>query len=209
MGQVAPLPMQSDAATVAGAIMWAYGQLKGEPPPRVESWLWPLALSSNETAAWRDPRSASNKAGLYNWNLGNVTTNGSGVDWYLNPAVTNGLKFASYPDAGAGALAMMKVLDHLGGLAAADAGDWNAWQVTLSKYLGSSYPDLSALVSRLSSTVPAPYGPGSALVASASSIVKPLVIAGGVFVLACLLSEAINPGSSPLSPKGRRALGFS
>jgi hypothetical protein len=138
--------MTATAADVAGAIVRAYSTLKGAPPPSNTSWLYPLALSSNETAGWTS---------FYNYNLGNITTSGQNVDWYLNPHVTNGLKFRSYSSLDAGALGMLKTLASDGGLAAADAGDEGAFQTALNAYLGgATYPNLSALISRLSSTVP-------------------------------------------------------
>ena len=183
MSQVSAVPMQSDARTVAGALVWAYQQLKGAPPPRAESWLWPLALSAFETAHWRqaDPSAASYSArgGLYNYNLGNVTTTGASGDWFLDPAVTNGLRFASYDSLGAGALAMLKTLQHLGGLQAADTGDWAGWQAALNAYLGSTYPDLTATIQSLSGTVPAGYVARAPVPWGAVALASAIVLGSG------------------------------
>lgn len=137
----------SSAPHIASAIIGAYQDLRGYGPPTKSSWLWPLALSANETRSW---------AALWNWNVGNVTTSGSGdVSWFLNPHVTDPLKFLAFSDARSGARSMLKILDKYGGLAAADTGDSKAWQHALDKYLGSgSYPPLSSLITKLQDTQP-------------------------------------------------------
>lgn len=196
MGQVSASPMTAAPADVAAAFSAAYEQLRGRLPPSQSSWLYPLAASAVETADWTS---------LYNNNLGNVTTAGGG-DWYANPKVTNGLKFASYASLQDGALAELKVLDRFGGVDAADNGDLQGFQQALNSYLGGgTYPSISGKLQRYASLQPAI---GSPLIASLPQIVKPLLVAGSLLVLASLVSEAIRPGSSPLSPKGRRALGF-
>src|SRR5271165_6823050 len=131
--QVSAQLTTSDAASVAGAIVWAYTQMRGAPPVSKNSWLYPLALSSNETAHWTK---------MYNWNVGAVTTLGTSGDWFSNPLVTNGLKFSSYPDLGTGCAAMLRTLQADGGLAAADAGNEAGFQTALNAYLGggSTYP---------------------------------------------------------------------
>jgi Lysozyme like domain len=48
-------------------------------------------------------------------------------------------------------------------------------------------------------------GGSSPLVASISAATKPILVAGGLFVLAAIVAEAISPGSTPLSPY-RKAL---
>lgn len=207
MGQVAAEPMSSNAAAVAGAIEWAYQQLKGATPPRRESWLWPLAVSSNETAAWRDPRTAANHAGLYNSNVGNVTTLGSGVDWYYNPAVTNGLKFTSYADLGAGALGMMKVLQRVGALAAADNADSGAFQAALNTYLGGTYPSMAGLIAHLSSTTPTPWGGSPTVSPAVASRGRDLAIGVGIVALAGALSFAWHELSPTPRRRTRRAYG--
>jgi hypothetical protein len=184
MGQVDPQPMTATAADVAGAIVRAYQTLKGSPPPSDTSWLFPLALSSNETAGWKS---------FFNFNLGNITTLGSGVDWYLNPHVTNGLKFRSYGSLDEGALGMLKTLQADGGLAAADAGDEGAFQSALNAYLGGSiYPNLSGLISRLSSTVPS-----SGWAPSIPSQLAPLILTASIGFLAATVVSFIDPTILP------------
>ncbi len=91
---------------------------------------------------------------MFNWNVGNVTTTGDAVAWYLNPKVKATLRFRSFDSAYAGALSMLNVLAGNGGLAAAEANDQAGWQRGLNAYLGATYPDLSALVTSLQNTVP-------------------------------------------------------
>lgn len=217
MGQVAALPMSSAAAAVAGAIQWAYQQIKGVAPPAQTSWLWPLALSANETASWRMPSGTS--GGLYNWNIGNVTTTGSAsVSYYLNPAVTANLKFVSYPDLGSGALGMMQTLSADGGLAAADAGDMSAWQTAQQSYQGCTFgtptptcPSLQSLITSLAGTVPTPYSPpgtSSSAIASLASLPWP-AIAGAAGILAvggAAMWVLLSPASKVPAPLRRFAL---
>lgn len=151
MGQVDPQLTPSDAQTMAGAMVYGYRQVYGVDPPRNESWIYPLAVSSLETAHW---------TAMYNWNAGNITTNGSG-DWYYNPGVTVDLKFISYRDAGSGARGEISWLKSHGVQQYADDGDLAGFQaaMTSSGYGGGTYPSLSALVSQLSSIQPANYTP--------------------------------------------------
>lgn len=135
------------AEDVAGAILAAYANVRASAPANKEAWLWPLALSANETASWSQ---------LYNWNLGNVTTDGS-VPWYRNPHVTSGLKFRDCLSLGEGALVMLRALDRLGGLDAAAKADYPAFQKALNAYLGSgTYPSLAALIAKYENVTPTP-----------------------------------------------------
>lgn len=137
----------STAPRVAAAIVAAYRDLRGHDPPAKSSWLWPLALSANETRDWN---------AMWNRNIGNVTTSGNGTTWFYNPHVADPLKFLSFDDERAGALSMLKVLDKKGGIAAADAGDVDGWQRTLNAYLGAgqTYPSPWGVVARLESVQP-------------------------------------------------------
>lgn len=145
MAQVPAVLTPSTSAHIAGAIILAYGDLRGRMPPAKTSWLWPLALGYNETAGWKSMR---------NWNVGNVTTAGDPAAWFINPYVTKPLKFLSFNDARSGSLSMLKVLDKYGGIDAADIGDETGWQNALNKYLGSGYPSPWPLVSKLQNVQP-------------------------------------------------------
>lgn len=149
--QVAAQLTPSDAPHVAAAIVAAYGDLRGRPPPAKSSWLWPLALSANETASWRK---------MWNWNVGNVTTPGaSGIPWYANPDVTAPLKFRAFDDPRSGALAMLQALDRWGGVAAADAGDAAGWQRALNLYLcGPNIPPCNVSPPPCCGPYPPPWG---------------------------------------------------
>jgi|GEM_PF-3112219 len=143
--QVAAQLTPSTASRVAGEIIAAYSELRGHYPPAKSSWLWPLALSANETR---------NFEALWNNNIGNVTTSGSGnVSYFVNPHVSEPLKFLAFPDLRAGARSMLYYVNKYGGLDAADVGDQTGWQRALDKYLGSPYPPLWGLVAKLDSSV--------------------------------------------------------
>ena len=152
MSQVDASLTPSDAQTMAGAMVYGYRQVYGKDPPRNESWIYPLAVSSLETAHW---------ASMYNWNAGNITTLGNGTDWYYNPGVTVNLKFLSYRDAGSGAAGEIGWLKSHGVQQYADDGDLSGFQsaMTSSGYGGGTYPSLSALVASLSSVKPSNYTP--------------------------------------------------
>jgi len=143
--QVAAALTPSNAPHVAGAIVEAYRTLRSRDLPAKSSWLWPLALSANETAEWQS---------MYNWNVGNVTTSRDDVSWFYNPKVSSPLKFRAFSDARSGAYSMLKALDRYGGLVAADSGDVTAWQNALNSYLGSTYPSLNKLIARLQDVQP-------------------------------------------------------
>ncbi len=164
--QVAATLTPSTAPHVAGAIIAAYRDLRGHNPPAKNSWLWPLALSANETRQWQ---------ALWNWNVGNVTTSGpSGVSWFTNPHVTDPLKFLAFSGARPGALSMLKALDKFGGVDAADSGDAIAWQNALNKYLGSgTYPSPWALVAKLQDVQPE----GEILLPPSSPHLNPVLVA--------------------------------
>lgn len=146
--QVAATLTPSTKEHIAAAIIAAYRDLKGRDPLTKNSWLWPLALSANETADWKSMR---------NWNVGNVTAaHPDSVTWFYNPFVTStALKFLSFDGPRAGALSMLKTLDHNGGLIAAETGDQVGWQNALNAYLGGdTYPPLWSIIARLQDTVP-------------------------------------------------------
>jgi hypothetical protein len=145
-GEVPAVLTPTNAAAVAGAIVRAYQRLKGRMPTVASAWLWPLAVSSLETAGWTQ---------LYNWNVGNVKA--ASGPWFANPHVTGaGNRFADCADLDAGALLMLRSIDGHGGLAAADQGDAAAFQAAMDRYLGSgTYPNLAALAASLAATVPA------------------------------------------------------
>jgi hypothetical protein len=147
MTQVAAILTPSTAPHVAAAIVAAYHDLRGHAPPTKSSWLWPLALSANETDQWRS---------MFNWNIGSVTTSSEDVSWFFNPKViSSALKFRAFDGALSGAFAMLKTLDRHGGLVAAETGDAGGWQIALNAYLGGGvYPSLSSLISRLDSVQP-------------------------------------------------------
>ena len=115
----------------------------GRKVTRQESWLYPLAASSLETAHWTQ---------LYNHNVGNVT---GGKAWYTNPHVGTSLKFRSFPSLVAGARGMLGALKAHGALDAADAGDRAAFQTAMNAYLGTgqTYPDLSGVIAQLRGTI--------------------------------------------------------
>lgn len=186
----------STAQQVAAAIFSAYRDLRGYDPPSKSSWLWPLALSSNETAQW---------IAMYNRNAGNVTTSGDAVPWYLNPKVTAPLRFRSFDDLRSGALAMLKALDLHGGVVAADAGDKNAWQAALNGYLGSPYPQLWNLIDSLNGSI-SPVStqeqirPPSTSSGSVAVAVGLLALVGGVGYGLYRLFETREPEPEPWVP---------
>jgi hypothetical protein len=148
VAEVAIARTEASAGDVAGAIVAVYRELRGADPPARSSWLWPLALSANETDSWRQ---------LYNWNAGDVTAWDRNRPWFSNPHVTDAaIKFASFESLRDGVRAMLRTLDRFGGLAAADAGDREAWQHALNAYLGSGtpYPPLWGRIAALESTIP-------------------------------------------------------
>lgn len=149
MPQVAAVLTPSSASPIAAAIIAAYRDLMGRDPPAKSSWLWPLALSANETDSWTS---------MYNWQVGNVITIHPDSDpWFYNPHVTStALKFVSFDGPRSGARAMLKTLKNHGGIDAADSGDRDGWQKALNAYLGAgeTYPSLWGRVSHLENTVP-------------------------------------------------------
>lgn len=173
--QVAAALTPSTASHVAAAIIAAYNDVRGTKPPVKSSWLWPLALSANETDQWR---------AMWNWNVGNVTTSSDSVAWFYNPHVTAGLKFRSFDGILPGAVAMLKTLDRHGGIVAADAGDQVAWQSALDGYLGGgTYPSLKTLIARLDSVQPE--GGNENIAPPATSSRRPVItLASGVGLVA-------------------------
>jgi hypothetical protein len=140
-GDVAAALTPATAPDAAKAIADAYQRVRGVTPPAVTSWLYPLALSANETDSWTK---------MYNANVGNVLALPTDKA-FLHPLVTPATRFAAYASLVDGAAAMLRVLDRFGGLAAADAGDLPAFQKACDGYLGQgkTYPDLAARVATL------------------------------------------------------------
>lgn len=136
------------ASDVKTALVLAYTTKMGSAPPREESWLWPLAVSSLETAHWTQ---------LYNFNAGNVVWTPKMGPWYLNPHVTSGLKFRSFPGLVQGARAMLDTMSQWGALQGADAGDAATFQQGMNGYLdggkGAVYPDVTATAQALAHLV--------------------------------------------------------
>jgi hypothetical protein len=143
---------------MAGAMVYGYRQVYGKDPPRNESWIYPLAVSSLETAHW---------TAMYNWNAGNITSPNCGIsDWYYNPGVTVNLKFISFRDAGTGSQCEIHWLagnnpSKTNVQQYADDGDLAGFQSAMSTsgYGGGTYPSLAGLVSTLSSVKPSNYTP--------------------------------------------------
>jgi hypothetical protein len=151
MPQVAAVKTSYTPSVVAGAMIWAYQQVTGKAPPATTSWLYPLAQSAIETAAW---------AGCYNNNAGNVTTANPNTDpWMYEPG--NALQFRSYNTIGDGCVSMIKWLSSHGTLAYADSGDVSGYLSSLQAgcYAGCgvAYPDISGYVSKYQNISPTPY----------------------------------------------------
>jgi hypothetical protein len=151
MAQVSAHHTPHSPAVVAGAMVWAYEKVLGHRPVNSTSWLFPLAQSALETAAWKQ---------CFNNNAGNVTTANPNTDhWMYEPG--NGLKFRSFSTIGDGCLVMMKWLAAHGTLAYADSGDMAGYLASLKAgcYAGCGvdYPDLTAYVTQYQSVRPIAY----------------------------------------------------
>jgi hypothetical protein len=88
------------------------------------------AMSAHETAGW---------AGLWNWNVGNITT--AGPNYVIQPGVA--LHFAAYPTLAAGAKAFVDLLRapmYSGAIALAEVGDLAGFVAALKKggYAGNA-----------------------------------------------------------------------
>jgi hypothetical protein len=185
MSQVAAALTPSDAKTMAGAMVWGYRKATGRNPSSVESWLYPLAVSSLETAHW---------TAMYNYNAGNITTSGN-EDWYANPGVTMNLKFIAYDNAGAGCEGEISWLNSHGVLQHADAGDYSGFMsaMTASGYGGAgNYPDLQNIISNLSHVVPGGYSP---YFGNSRKLLDVALMAGGIIALGAFAAETIRAGS--------------
>lgn len=145
--QVAAELTPSTGPRVAAAIIGAYRELLKRDPPTKSSWLWPLALSANETRDWN---------AMWNRNIGNVTTSGDPATWFYNPHVSAPLKFLAFDTEKSGALSMLRTLQRKGGIEAADNGDADGWQLALNAYLGAgaTYPAPWKVISRLENVQP-------------------------------------------------------
>lgn len=198
MSQVSPQLTPSDAKTMASAMVWGYQKAVGRSPVSVESWLYPLAVSSLETAHW---------TAMYNYNAGNITTAGN-ENWYTNPGVTVNLKFIAYDNAGAGCEGEISWLNSHGVLKYADTGDYPGFMsaMTASGYGGSgNYPDLQSIINNLSSIVPGGYSP---YFGGSKRILDVALMAGGIIALGAVAAETIREGSVRASVRNlRRAVG--
>jgi len=192
--EVAAVLTPASAADVAGAIVAAYTRLRGRAPASRESWLYPLALSANETASWSQ---------LYNHNIGNVTGTGADGPWYRNPHVTSALKFRDFPTLESGAETMLRDLEAHGGLDAADRADLGGFQVALNAYLGGAYPSIGALVARLRST-----SPGAGVAASSSATPTRARAAAAVDVVAAIAGAALGVAAAIALSRWRGGFGI-
>lgn len=192
MSQIDAILTGSDAPTVAGAFVWAYGQMTANAPPRRESWVYPLALAALETAHF---------SAMYNWNPGNITSGTCGgkvtgtAGWYANPHVTVPLHFAAFRTIGEGCLGEMQTLSCMGAQAAADRGDYAGFMKALETgcYAGCQpYPDLSGYVAQYQTLAPTPYHP--------LTNAKALAIGTGLVALAAGAAWLIGkePSASPV-----------
>jgi hypothetical protein len=182
VGQIAAVVTESDAETVAGAFIWAYDRLTGQAPPRRESWVYPLAVASLETAHF---------VSMYDYNPGNITDGTCGgrvrgtAGWYANPLVTAPLRFAAFRTLGEGCLGELETLSCMGALAAADRGDYGGFMGALETgcYAGCTpYPDLSGVIAQYNALVPKRYSPmtnGQALAIGAGIV----ALSGGIAYL--------------------------
>lgn len=193
--QVAATLTPSSAPVVAGALIWAYQQVTGRPPPARTSWTYALGQSADETAHWTAMRM---------WNVGFITSTSSQPYFVLGGS--NQLHFAAYGSLGDGCVAMMRWLNAHGSLAAADAGDFAGYIAGLQSggYLGSggdyvTYGNtIASIVNAYDSLVPVPYGAGGGVVQRLSNG-RALALGAGLLTLAALAAYTIHP-------KPRRAL---
>ena len=202
MGQIAAILTESDAETVGGAFIWAYEKLTGQAPPRRESWVYPLALASLETAHFRS---------MYDYNPGNITDGTCGgkvrgtAGWYSNPLVTTPLRFAAFRSIGEGCFGELQTLACMGALAAADRGDYAGFMGALERgcYAGCTpYPDLSGTIAQYTALVPKRYSPmtnGKALAIGAGI----LALSGGIAYL--VTREPSSPALARANPASERS----
>ena len=192
--QVAAVATPSDAATMAGALAWAYQQVTGRSPPSRSSWMIPLAQSSFETAHWSQ---------MYNWNAGYISQPNSSQPFYYRGS--NPVPFAVYPNIGAGAVALMAWLQKHGGLAAADNNDLGAYTSALRSggYLGNNgdYATYAAGIANLmdayASVSPRLY-PGASIMSMSTgmAIVAGVAILGATGTVAYYMSGGSMHGAS-------------
>jgi hypothetical protein len=200
--QVAATLTPSSAPVVAGALIWAYQQVTGRPPPARTSWEIPLAQSADETGNW---------SALTLNNVGFISQPNASLPWFYRGS--NPVKFAAYPTLGQGCVALMKWLQRTGALAAADNGDMAGYAAGLKagNYLGTNgdyttYANTIAnIVPTYTNLVPVPYneGGGGLAVAQRLSNPKALAFGVGILTLAAVAAYAIHP-----KPRRARARGY-
>jgi hypothetical protein len=202
--QVSATPTPSDAATVAGAFIWAYQQVTGHAPPSEYSWLMPMSQSALETGSWG--------RSLIQNNLGFVTTASPGDDYFVKGS--NPLHFAAYGTLGQGALAMMRVLARDGALVHADAGDLSSYVASLQAgcYVGCDpgvYPsyeaDIASLMQQLVSTQPRAYSENIMSSFSTGEAVGLGIGIVGAALLAYMIIEKDKPSVARGYARGARS----
>jgi hypothetical protein len=161
----------SDAATVAGAFIYAYERMLHRSPVHQEEWLYPLAQSAFETGHWKS---------MYNNNVGNLEFGG---DTFSLGSAAPG-PFTSYATMADSAEAMLRWLAKKNALTHAFHADLPAYMdaVQAGNYAGknadyATYRNaMASLVEQYRSTVPKPYEPESPL--ATTSIYRPFILAG-------------------------------
>lgn len=130
MPQVQATNTPSTPAAVAGALVYAYQQVTGRPPPGTSSYLIPLAQTAFETGGFG--------GGLWNWNLGNITAGSTSQNWVFLPG--NSLHFRAYDSITTGAISFMSWLNSHGCLPYADENDLTGYVNALQAggYFGST-----------------------------------------------------------------------
>ena len=195
MGQVSAVLTPSSAPVVAGALIWAYRKIYGTDPPAQTSWLYPLALSANETAHWGQALPSN---GMWNWNCGNIS---DGVckgkvrgtaGFYRNPHVTSPINFAAFNTLGDGATGLLKTLQCMGAQASADTGDYSGFMSALESgcYAGCVpySADLSSIASGFASIVPTAYSEGLV----SNPVVSTLLVVAGIGLATGILANVID-----------------
>lgn len=174
--QVAAQLTPSDAATVAGAMIWAYQRVTGRAPVSQDDWLMPLAQSAFETANW---------SALTHWNVGFISQPDASRPYFYRGI--NPVPFAVYATLGQGCVAMMRWLQSRGALIGADHGDLAVYVDGLRSggYLGKNgdyvgYQNgIASMMLRYTNVVPTPYGEGPM-----SNLSTPKAVALGVGLIA-------------------------
>ena len=203
--QVAATFTPSDPATVAGALIWAYQQATGRAPPATSSWLMVLAQSALETGHW---------TAMYGYNLGYISQPDKSQPYYYRG--TNPVPFAVYPNLGAGALAMMKLLNGFyGALTYADNNDLAGYvaQLQAKGYAGSDpqtyvnyQSTMASLMQQYAGVVPTPYSPGAgATIGAPLTTLQAAAVGATVVAAAMLAAYALLPKTKRPTWPGLRA----